>query len=287
VSAEADAEDEEFDPPVIPKEAAQLEQLSTVVKKCPLFFSLQAEDRAVVIGALEPVTFAAGTTIIQQGTIPDISYWYIIAKGSVHIQKEGVGVVATLSEGQSFGELELMYSTPAQTSTVVTSDLAAFRLDRRSYRKIVMRVCTERRKLYRELLSGVPFAHCLTEHQHLQLADALSPIRFLPGDVLIKPGDQNEWMYIIVDGVVEVFSHDGKQKVCDLRRGEMVGELEFLNKHPAVASCVAKTHVQACKLHREHFEMCLGPVTDFIHEVLKQPKYNYYNEQLQNMRSGK
>ena len=98
--------------------------------------------------------------------------------------------------------------------------------------------------------------------------------------MVIKYGDYNEWMYIVVDGVVDVFGQNMKDKICDLRRGEMVGELEFLNKHTAVANCVARTHVQACKLHRDHFEMCLGRVADYIQQTLRQPKYGYYKNQL-------
>ena len=284
VSAEVyDAsEDAEYDPPVIAKQPEQLAQLSQTVKRCPLFSALNAQERAVVIGALEPTTFEPGTSIFTEGVVPEDPYWYIIAEGSVKQTKDnGFVVVATFGAGQSFGEMELMYSTPAQATTVVDTSaaLVAFRLDRRSYRKLVMAVCQERRRLYRELLSGVPFAAQLSEQQSLALADALTPIKFQPGDVMIRFGDQNEWMYIVVDGVVEVFKENMQDKVCDLRRGEMVGELEFLNKHATVANCVARTHVQALRLHRDHFELALGPCTSFIQEMLKLPKYAYYNAQ--------
>lgn len=270
----------DYDPPVIAKKPEELAALSQTVKRCPLFSALNAQERAVVIGALEPVTLGPDSKIFDEGTVPENPYWYIIHSGTVFQKKDnGKTIVAKLKSGQSFGEFELMYSTPAQAATAVGSNkpLVAFRLDRRSYRKLVMAVCQERRRLYRELLSGVPFAAALSEQQSLGLADALTPIKFPPGDVLIKYGDQNEWMYIIVDGVVEVFQENLKDKVCDLRRGEMVGELEFLNKHATVANCVAKTHVQALRLHRDHFEAAMGPCAGFMQETLKHPKYAYYN----------
>ena len=274
------ATDADYVPPVVTKQPAQLAQLSTTVKRCPLFSALNAEERAVVIGALEPVTLAPNTKIFAEGTVPEDPFWYIIQEGAVQQTNDaGKTVVATLQSGQSFGEFELMYSTQTQATTAVsgTSSLQAYRLKRRSYRKLVMAACQERRRLYRELLAGVPFAALLSEQQSLGLADALTPIKFPPGDVLIKFGDQNEWMYIIVDGVVEVFHANLKDKVCDLRRGEMVGELEFLNTHAAVANCVAKTHVQALRLHRDHFEAALGPCAAFIQATLTKPKYAYYN----------
>lgn len=280
VCAEADDDLGDFTPPSIPKASDQLEVLTSTVRRCPLFSGLTDTDRNVVIGALEPVSFPEGEVIFQQGQVPEDSYWYIIAKGAVEQIRDEAIVVAHFEPGQSFGEIELMYTTPALVTTRVcsSSGLDAFRLDRKSYRKIVMNVAEQRRKLYRELLTGVPFAEDLTEQQHVVLADALTPIHFSPGDHMIRIGEQNEWMYIIVDGVVEVYGVDGG-KVCDLRRGEMVGELEFLNKHAAVANCISKTHVQACKLHREHFEMCMGACSDFIKKTLEKPKYSYYNMQ--------
>jgi len=278
VSAEAAQDDDgPFEAPKIAKDSSQLEICSQTVRKCPLFSGLTGDDKQVVIDALEPTTLPAGHVIFQEGEVPEDNHWYIVSKGTVEQTRNGHDVVATFSQGQSFGELELMYTTPAQVTTRVSSsgEMNGFRLDRRTYRRIVMQVVEERRRVYRELLTGVPFASSLTEQQHVVLADALTPIHFGPGDALIRVGEQNEWMYILVDGVVEVFGKDGA-KVCDLRRGEMVGELEFLNKHAAVANCIAKTHVQACKLHRDHFEMCLGPVTDYINKVLDQPKYAYY-----------
>jgi CRP-like cAMP-binding protein len=297
VSAEADGgdtDDAAFVPPVVPKSPEALEQADAAVRRCPLFSAVSGEDAKVVVDALQPVHFDAGVRIIQEGTVPEEAYWYIVSAGAVVLKQRvdddddtaGGEAVATerelalLAPGQSFGELDLMYSTPSVVSAVALGDAGGtdcFRLDRRTYRKIVMQVTVERRRLYRELLTGVPFLAQLTEPQQLSLADALSPCGFTSGELLCRHGFVNEWMYIIVDGVVEVFGADGN-KVCDLRRGEMVGELEFFNKHKTLANCVAKTHVTTCRLHRDHFEGCMGPVSGFIDGLLKTDKYAYYKQ---------
>mmetsp|Transcript_13777 Transcript_13777/g.42887 ORF Transcript_13777/g.42887 Transcript_13777/m.42887 type:complete len:747 (-) Transcript_13777:229-2469(-) len=289
VSAEADGADDDADwtPPVVEKSPEALEQAQAAVRRCPLFSALSGQDSTVVVDALQPVSFPAGTRIIQEGAVPEEAYWYIISKGAVVLKQAGGDgepeqELAVLTEGQSFGELDLMYSTPSVASAVALgagddgeAGIECFRLDRRTYRKIVMQVTVERRRLYRELLTGVPFLAQLTDPQQSSLADALSPCSFTSGELLCRHGHVNEWMFIVVDGVVEVFGADGN-KVCDLRRGEMVGELEFFFKHKCVANCVAKTHVTTCRLHRDHFEACMGPVSGFVDEILKTEKYAYY-----------
>ena len=288
VSAEVDEDDVEaaggkWTPPVIEKPKETLEALLRTVQKCPLFAALQPGDRDVIIRALEPIALKQGDVIVKQGVVSETSYWYIVGEG-VAEQSDSEGVLAKYTAGQSFGEVELMYTTAPSASTVVVSPtFSAFRLDRKTYRKIVMNVCSQRRQLYRELLSGVPFLQKLTESQQLVVADALSPVHFSPGDYLVRNATRNEWMYIIVDGVVEVVGKTGR--VCELRRGEMVGELEFFYKHAAVADCIAKSHVKACALHRDHFEMCMGPVASFVEETVHQPKYTYYQERRRSMQA--
>ena len=49
----------------------------------------------------------------------------------------------------------------------------------------------------------------------------------------------------------------GPQKTCNR-------ELEFLYSHPCVADVVAITDVKTVRLHRDHFEMCMGPVAGFL-----------------------
>lgn len=286
VSAEAIAHDlDDYDPPVIAKTKEQLDSLNAIVRKCPLFSALQAQERAIIIGALDVVSMKKGDVIVQEGDIRDENHWYIVSDGVVEMATAADGIVAVFSPGSSFGELELMYSTAALATTRIASETATlYRLDRRTYQKIVMKVSRERRALYKELLSGIQFLANMSESEQLQLADALSPVHFTPGEYMIRVGQHNEWMFIIVDGVVEVFGKDGS-KICDLRRGEMVGELEFLHKHAAVADCVAKTHVQAVRLHREHFEMCMGKVSDFIERTLLQPKYSYYQARRASMQA--
>ena len=283
VSADIMEDDSDYSPPSFPKTEDELDTLQKLIRKAPLFAAMPAEDRSVVVGALEKFSLPKDAVIVKQGEIPDDAHWYIIATGTVEqrlLDEErdaGYTCVASYAPGHAFGEIDLMYSTPSNYSTLVTSDdgLEGFRLDRRSYRKIVMKLSGDRRALYKELLSGVSFLSQLTDAQQDNLADALSPAHFGPGDFLVKHGSMNEWMYIIADGVVEVFSQK-QERICDLRRGEMVGELEFLNQHAAVADCVAKTHVSACRLHRDHFELCMGPVAGYIEATLKDPKYSFY-----------
>lgn len=280
VCAEVD-DDGAFDPPSFEKSDAQMVRLRRLMAECALFSHLQSRDADTIVNAMEPVQFPPNETIVRCGE--SLSHLHCLVKGTV-VQKSADGEESTtLREGDYFGELQLLYAAPSAYSIISGPEgMVAFRLDRRSFQKLASGAARERRELYRELLSGVPFLKGLSEQRQSILADALSLVKFPPGSSMIRRGTSSEWMYVIVDGVVEVIGRrDGEtedRKVCDLRRGEMVGELEFLYNHPAVATCVAATHVQALRLHRDHFELCLGPVSSFITDKLTDAKYQYYND---------
>jgi CRP-like cAMP-binding protein len=63
----------------------------------------------------ENLHYADGETIFQSGDIGD--YLYVIAKGSVNVIKDGE-LVATLQEGQYFGEMALL-STNRRSATII------------------------------------------------------------------------------------------------------------------------------------------------------------------------
>jgi CRP-like cAMP-binding protein len=91
-----------------------------------------------------------------------------------------------------------------------------------------------------------------------------------------------------VEGVVEVIGRDeaGKEvNVCTFTTGDCVGELEFINRHECVADCKAQTVVRAARMHRDHFEMCMGPVTDvLLRNAMENEKYGYYRARSQSVK---
>jgi CRP-like cAMP-binding protein len=198
-------------------------------------------------------------------------------------------VRAVFGPGDIFGEVELMYRAACSSSVVVTSAICrTFALDRQTYRAVVVKGSRERRKLYEELLSHVSFLSTMTQQELLNLADALQPSNYAPGEPLIKHGEENEWMHIIMAGEVDVIGRDDFNKpvhVCTFGRGQPVGELEFINKHKAVADVVAKDSVTTVRVNRRHFELVMGPCIEILRRNAQQPVYSYYVGKLDEMRN--
>ena len=266
--------------PSYPKSDAEVALISELLARNVLFGFLTSKDIRVVAGAMQQRVFAKDEIVMEQGTLNQTLY--IIQYGNADILKEGQKVFVK-TEGTAVGEIELMYDTPCvATVKVVTDKLVSWFLDRETYRNLVMGTAIRRRETYMKHLETIPFLQGLDSYEKLQVADALSSDEYSAGDHIIRYDTEGEWMYIILEGTVEVIGRENgeKKKVCEFNAGDYIGELEFLNNHRTVADVVATTYVSTAKLNRRHFEMCLGPVLDVLKRNTHHPKYEYYQNVL-------
>eukprot|EP00756_Hemistasia_phaeocysticola_P000914 Hpha_TRINITY_DN10657_c0_g1::TRINITY_DN10657_c0_g1_i1::g.156706::m.156706/K04739/PRKAR; cAMP-dependent protein kinase regulator len=279
VSAEVMEAKERLDwkAPVIPKEPEAEVKLREILSGNALFGNFAQDDFDAVVLAMAEEKFAAETVILEQGG--ESGKFYVITEGEADILKEGLGIVATKKTGEYFGELELMYPGPNAATVKAKSDLITFTMSRETYQHLVMEASLKRQRIYKDLLHHVSFLKDLDEQGQMTLVDALAPVEYKEGEKIITAGSEPEWMHIIYKGSVSVIGKDEEGKetnVCDFTTGDTVGELEFLHGHVCVADVVAKTDVTTCRLHRDHFEKCMGPLKEFLAERAEGDQYSYY-----------
>ena len=97
----------------------------------------------------------------------------------------------------------------------------------------------------------------LTHQQMLAATKQIENRQFAPGQTIIEQGKDNDQVYIITKGEVEVVvkqSNGDETVVSHLASGQLVGEIEALNNQAAAAS-VRSTHspVEMISLKREKF----------------------------------
>lgn len=85
----------------------------------------------------------------------------------------------------------------------------------------------------------------------LSPSQGIAQLHFENGEVIFHEGDIGDFLYIIVNGKVEVFHHkDGKEEsVCQLGKGEFFGEMAILNekRRNATIRCIEPTDVLALR----------------------------------------
>lgn len=82
-------------------------------------------------------------------------------------------------------------------------------------------------------------------------------IEFSPGEILLKQGETDDALYIVISGHVEVVvsrSFGGDRRLALIEEGSVFGELSFFDSQPRIASVKAATAGQVLRLSRKGFD---------------------------------
>eukprot|EP01137_Pigoraptor_chileana_P004770 Opistho-2@46876 len=258
---------------VIHKSKESYKRIDASTQRNLLFRNLDEDQRKDVADAMFERKVTAGEVIIQQGDEGD--NFYVVDSGSFDVFVDGRKVLQ-ITDGGSFGELALMYNAPRAATVKAVSDSVLWAVDRMTFRRILMDTTSTKRRLYESFLSTVPILESLTPHERCKVADALEPVTFNAGEVIIRQGDNdNDRFYIVESGkcVVKKQFPDKKEavEVMKLGRGGYFGEIALLTDQPRAATVIALDTVKCVVLDRASFVRLMGPCQD----ILKRNIENY------------
>jgi cAMP-dependent protein kinase regulator len=216
----------------IPKSEEELSKIRDILLKCVLFEHLCDDQLLAVKEAMFPMSKEEDAVIIKQGD--DGDNFYIIESGSVDVyinrsDEEPSKLVNSYSDGDSFGELAIMYNAPrAATCIARGGPVKMWALDRSSFKIILMKAAISKRKLYKTFLREVPILSEMTEHEILTIADALHEDTFDDGTIICEEGASGDRFYIIKQGSVickKTFGDGNSEEVACLNTGSYFGEV--------------------------------------------------------------
>jgi serine/threonine protein kinase len=118
------------------------------------------------------------------------------------------------------------------------------------------------------------------------LAGLASRVEFRAGEMLFRQGDPGDRVFLLRSGLVEIFAENsGRRRRLNLRgRGEVIGEMAILDGLGRSASAVARTHVRARTLSRDHFEELLTQRPVLVRSLTRQISFRM--RELQGTLSG-
>jgi CRP-like cAMP-binding protein len=103
----------------------------------PLFADLNGEERAEVAERVHEVTVDADDTLALQG---DNAYeLFVIEEGEAEVRRDGE-TIATLREGDVFGEIGVLVTGTRRASVVATTPMRLVAMFTRDYRQVESRM---------------------------------------------------------------------------------------------------------------------------------------------------
>lgn len=121
-------------------------------------------------------------------------------------------------------------------------------------------------------LRHVPLFSATPDHVLAGLATALDEVQLASGEVLMREGDVEDWLYVVISGTVEVVRPDRR---VELGPGSVVGELAVLDPRPRTATVTALTPVTVFRLSKPGFdeavrsrpEVALGVISELVRRL--------------------
>jgi CRP/FNR family cyclic AMP-dependent transcriptional regulator len=106
---------------IFKKEDNNSENISSILKKVPIFSDLSPNDLKALVRILHRRNYRREEIIFKEG---DVGVgMYIVEKGTVFVRLEQSGeIVAELSDGEFFGELSLLDDSPRSATVIAKSE---------------------------------------------------------------------------------------------------------------------------------------------------------------------
>ena len=264
--------------PVVPKAAADVRIVAKAAEGMPLFAGIPKEDRAALFASMYTFDYAANEYIMKQGE--EGRNFYIVVQGAPVVTVTGADggqeLCKTLGPGDTFGEMALLHGG-VRSASVRAGDtpVKTWVLGRATFRQVLSDAAFARRKKYGELLAVVKPLSSLSDYARSTLADAVVPLAYARGDVIIAQGSLEGARFHIIDrGNVTVTV--GGAVVATLGPGSYFGEVCILGGAAPTATCTAaEDNVRTIALDRAGFRRMLG---DDVQDALASHMQTYVYE---------
>ncbi|VEN49163.1 unnamed protein product [Callosobruchus maculatus] len=132
------------------------------------------------------------------------------------------------------------------------------------------------RHFSKNLINSTPPFSDLTELEVDQIVARLSPLIFLPKDVIFRAGDEPNALYIISSGTVATYTKSGKE-VFHLQDGNIFGEVSLLLRIKAITTVVAVETTQVYRLHKKDYQIYMAKNKNVARKLKQWANLKYKN----------
>ena len=258
----------------ITKSESEKKWLWYVVSANPLFINLTPSQKSPVIDAMFRKYVKKDSFIIREGEMGD--YFYAIRRGKFKVTSKNGAQIAIVGPGSCVGETALIYNAPRSAGIQCIEDGMCWCIHRAAMKQILRDSVNQQTGSQLSFLKQVPIFTALLPRELIKVAEALKPVVFHKGEVIIKQGDIGDMFYVIRRGEATV-DKISKNRHCrvekyvgTLKQGSYFGERALITNERRAASIIAKTERLEClTLDRQQFDQLLGPLSElYVHVFL-------------------
>jgi len=226
----------------------------------------------------------AGDDIVRQGDVGDV--FYIVIEGQVGVVQREKGhqenEVVQLGPGNFFGEMSILGGGVRVATVRALTDCRLLNIPQEQFETIEQQfpqfqqliIEGYHKRMIDVVLSSLMFFHRFPDNRRSEIISRLEIMPVTKGDCLIKEGQQNQTLYIILSGEVQVQMQSGEQSVelATLGNGNFFGEISMITGRPAIATVLACTDGLLASMDRKLLDEIATQFPHFLRQVMDRLK---------------
>ncbi|XP_018355499.1 PREDICTED: cGMP-dependent protein kinase, isozyme 2 forms cD4/T1/T3A/T3B isoform X1 [Trachymyrmex septentrionalis] len=279
---------------VVDKSDRSRELIKTAILDNDFMKNLELTQIREIVDCMYPVTFPAGSIIIQEGDVG--STVFVMEEGKVEVSRDGK-YLSTLQHGKVLGELAILYNCKRTATITAATDCQLWAIDRQCFQTIMMRTGLSRQAEYTDFLKSVPIFKNLPEETLIKISDILEETFYNNGDYIIRQGARGDTFFIISRGQVRVTIKQPdtteEKYIRTLRKGDFFGEKALQGDDLRTANIIADNPegVSCLVIDRETFNQLISSLdeirTRYRDELVERRRLNeeFRDVRLQDLRT--
>lgn len=250
-----------------------------LLRQVPLFSSLSDAELKRVIDSPKNgiIDFKPLERIIEENEVGDCMY--IVLEGAVDVRIKAVGgreiTIATLKAGEFFGEQALLPGSSGRRNATVRalqksrlfkiskSDAALGMAATEEFAELMNFDDATSEERVKMMLRSVRLFRSLSSRDLDRVGDWTEVVTFEPGEIIVREAEEGDFMYIVLEGSVEVFvmDDDGKMTVlAELTRGHYFGEQALLPQSTGKRNANVRSNakVTLVRVAKRYFQLIIN-----------------------------
>ena len=266
-----------------------------LLRATPIFSTLTDNELQMILDAPENCIeeYPAKKMIVRESELGNCMYIILDGYAEVLI-RSGSGnrdiSIATLRPGDFFGEKALMTDGTGRRNASIRTlrDSKLFKIDKKYALMGIKRdsgylddddddeVTQINYNLppdeVRDTITKIRLFKSLNKNELETIHDWTEVVDFGPGDFVIKAGQPGDFMYIVLEGMVEIFTLDDDGKIvilANLSNGDYFGEQALMPDSKGKRNAFARTDAKSklIKISKDYFRLILNRDSELYQEL--------------------
>ncbi|NKB38004.1 MAG: cyclic nucleotide-binding domain-containing protein [Gammaproteobacteria bacterium] len=252
-----------------------------ILRDIPIFSSLSEAELSEILKSEDNSIeeFGPKEVIIRESEIGDCMFVMMDGIAEVSIRSGGGGrevTIATLRPGDFFGEASLLPENTDRRNASVRAmhQCTVFKIDKRHVllsvkaefdeeEEITVRKASPLGDEVVTLLKGMRLFNSLADEELAAIGNWTEILTVGPGDFVLKESESGDFLYVVLDGTVEIFTLDEDGKITMLAehgRGNYFGEQALLPGSSGTRNAYVRSNdeVRLIQVPKEYFRLVIN-----------------------------